>query len=434
MPQELTQLDAHKRLTRIVLIVVLLLASLWSFYAFRWYLGNTLAEYFNSDDNRLDLAQTAQRLAPGDPLTNWRLGQVTQKTLPLEQTSAALVDYEKAVALAPGDYRFWMTLGTARDQTDDAAGAERAFREAISLAPAYAYPHWHLGNLLLRDGRYDEAFAELRIAGTSAPDELRPQMFNLIWQVYNNDFASMRKAVGDKAENRAAFALYLLDQRRVDEGIGMWDSLSIEEKRENKPSGEQFINTLVGIARFHDALKAWNDLESTPAYRSEIGHINDGSFEEIIGYRPETIFGWQVKNQPQVQIGIDPNISHSGSRSLRFVFQVRTQLDAMLTSQLVPVEKDTSYDFECFVKTVKLQSGGPPLIQIIDANSGALLSESETAPNGDNDWTRVGLAFKTSDKTEAINLRIVRAKCGDDAVCPIFGTVWYDDFSLNRHN
>jgi hypothetical protein len=27
-------------------------------------------------------------------------------------------------------------------------------------------------------------------------------------------------------------------------------------------------------------------------------------------------------------------------------------------------------------------------------------------------------------------VRMVRNTCGDSAVCPIFGTVWYDDFNL----
>ena len=444
MPQELTQLDTHKRFTRIVLILFLLLAAVWSYYACRWYIGNTLAEYFNSGDNNLDLARAAQRLAPGDPLTNWRLAQVSQKSLPLDQAAASLADYEKAVALAPGDYRFWVTLGTAREQTGDAAGAEQAFRQAVSLAPAYAYPHWNLGNVLIRNGRYDEAFAELRSAATAAPEELRPQMFNLILQVYGNDFESIKKAVGDNSETRATFALYLLDQRKIDEGLAIWNSLSVAEKKANKEAGLQFITALVRIPRFHDALSAWNDLESTPGDRAEMNKITDGSFEEIIGYRPETIFGWQVKNPPQVQIGIDPNVSHSGSRSLRLVFQVRSQLDAMLTSQLVPVEKDTNYDFECYVKTAKLQTGGPTVVQIIDANSGALIAASDGAPTGDSDWSRIGLTFKTSEKTEAITVKIVRAPCGDAnadanadakaAICPIFGTVWYDDFNLNRRN
>ncbi len=434
MPQELIQVNARSRPTRIVLVLLLAIATLWSYYVFRWYLGNTMAEYFNTSENNLDLAKIAKNLAPSDPLTSWRLAQVSQKRLPLEQASVALAEYERAVSLSPSDYRFWMSLGVAREQAGEMASAEPALRQAVALAPSYAYPHWYLGNLLLRSGRYDEAFIELRKAGDAAPDELRPQMFNLVLQIYASDFEAMRKAIGENAETRAKFSLYLLNQKKVDEGIAIWETLSVTEKRENKESGEALIQTLVGIPRFHDALKAWNDLEATTGFRAELGHIYDGSLEETIGYRPDTIFGWQVKGSSQVEIGIDPNVSHSGARSLRYAFLVRNQLDAVLTTQLVPVEPNTTYDFECFVRTSKLQTGGPPLVQIVDANSGAQLVASDAAPTGDNDWTRISLSFKTSDKTEAITLKIARASCGEDKICPIFGTVWYDDFSLNRHN
>jgi Flp pilus assembly protein TadD len=166
MPQELIQFDARKRPTRVVLILLLVLATIWSYYAFRWYLGNTLAEYFNTGENSLDLARVASSLAPNDPITHWRLAQVSQKKLPLDQSASAIFEYEKAVALSPSDYRFWMALGTAREQAGEIEKAEAALRRATSLAPSYAYPHWYLGNLLVRRGSYDEAFQELRTAST----------------------------------------------------------------------------------------------------------------------------------------------------------------------------------------------------------------------------------------------------------------------------
>ena len=106
-------------------------------------------------------------------------------------------------------------------------------------------------------------------------------------------------------------------------------------------------------------------------------------------------------------------------------------------AQLVPVQPNTDYDFECYVATEKLETGSAPQIQILDANTGAGLFDSSMAPGGTNDWTRINAAFKTSDKTEAIMLKIMRPKCGDveqNPVCPIFGSVWYDDFSLKRRN
>lgn len=434
MPQELIQVDARKISTRVVLVLFLLVAGLWSYYAFRWYLGNTLAEFFNTGDNNLDIAQVAETLAPKDPLTHWRLGQVSLKKLPLDQMGTGISELEQAVSLSPNDYRFWMTLGTVREQANESAKAEEALHQAIKLAPSYAYPHWYLGNLLLRSGRYDEAFHELRIASEADPAALRPQLFNLLWEIYGSDPEALAKAVGSNPETRAGFALYLLNAHRYEEGLKVWSSLSAEEKKVNKPIGDAIVSALVSVPRFHDALAVWNDLAPTSSYRGEIGRITDGSFEEVITYGSDTVFGWQVKSAPQMQIGIDPQNSHNGGRSLRLVFQVRSQLDATVLSQLVPVQKDTSYDFECYVKTAQFQSGGPLTIQILDANGGTSLAVSPSAPDGDSDWSRVALSFKTSDKTEAVTIRIYRGGCGDGVVCPIFGNVWYDDFSITRHN
>src|SRR4029078_12012097 len=101
MGQELLQVDTRKLPVRIVFVLIIAVATVWSYYAFRWFFGNTMAEYFNTGQNNLKLAQIAQTLSPNDPLTNWRLGQVSQKTLPLDQAPLALAEYEKAVSLSP---------------------------------------------------------------------------------------------------------------------------------------------------------------------------------------------------------------------------------------------------------------------------------------------------------------------------------------------
>lgn len=434
MPQEVIQLRVRKIPVRILLIVLLLVAGFWSYNVVRWYLGNTLAEYFDPVQSNLHVAQMAVSMAPDDPLTHWRIAQVNQRNSPLDQQAPAIAEYEKAVSLSPNDYRLWMSLGTAREQSGDPAKAELAFRRAVALAPAYAYPRWYLGNLLLRNSRYDEAFAELRTASEADP-EFRPQQFSLIWAIYSEDPQALRKAVGESPAARANFALYLLNQKRFDEGLGLWNGLSGDEKKANKVTAEPIIATLNSQLRFHDALQVWNDV-SAEKYRAEVGRVFDGSFEESVAYGPETVFGWQVRSAPNTSIGIDPGKSHSGERSLKLIFQVRSNLEAINVGQLVPVQPGTEYEFECYVATDKLETGSAPQVHIIDATNGAVLAASPMAPTGSNDWNRISFTFKTGDKTEAVNLKVVRLSCGTEEapVCPIFGSVWYDDFTFKRRN
>lgn len=434
MPQEVIHLSVRHPLLKIVLILLLSAAAVWSYFAVRWYLGNTLAEYSNPADNSLNVPQMAASMAPRDPLTHWRIAQVSQKILPLDQQGPALAEYEKAVSLSPYDYRFWMALGTAQEQAGDPAKAEQALKRAVALAPAYAYPHWYLGNLLLRNGQYDEAFAELRLASQADP-ELQPQQFNLIWAIYSNDPEGLKRSIGPSAAAQAQFALYLLSQKHYEEGLRSWNGLTTEEKKANKDTAQSIVTTLNSDLRFHDAMQVWNEVTSEK-FHVEVGRIFDASFEEPLAYGAETVFGWQVKSASNVSIGIDPNKGHSGARSLRFVFQVRNNIEGITAGQLVPVAPGSDYDFEFYVSTDKLESGSAPLIQIVDASTGAVLATSQMAPGGTNDWNRINLSFKTGDKTEAVNLKIMRVSCGSEEVpvCPIFGSVWYDDFSLKRRS
>ena len=434
MPQEVIQLNVRKLPIRILLIILLLIAGIWSYFVLRWYIGNMLAEYFNPGQSSIDVANTAASMAPNDPLTHWRLAQVSQKALPLDQQGPAIAEYEKAVSLSPYDYRFWMSLGTAHEQSGNAVKAEEALRRAVSLAPAYSYPHWYLGNLLVRNGRYDEAFNELRLASQADP-ELLPQLFNLTWQIYSTDPEALQRAVGESAPVRAKFAQYLINQKRFEDGIRLWNGLSNEEKRANKETGEAIMIALRNELRFNDAALVWNELMSEK-FRIEVGQIFDGGFEEPVSYTEDTLFGWLVKNQLHMQIAIDPDRSRSGSRSLRLLFQVRSNLDTINVSQLVPVQPNTEYDFECYVATEKLETGSAPEVQLIDASTGAAIFSSPQAPGGTNHWSRINFSFKTSDKTQAILLKLARVSCASDEnpVCPIFGSVWYDDFTLKRRN
>ncbi len=433
MPQELIHLTSRKPVVRIAMILFLIVAAIWSYVVVSWYLGNTFAENVAQSDRDLDIARMAVSMAPDDPLTHWRLGIVSQSKLPFDQIGQAIAEYEKAVSLSPNDYRFWTALGVAYEQAGEHDKGEVALKRAVSLAPSYGHPHWFLGNLLLRRSRYDEAFTELRLA-SEANEEFRPQLFILIWEIYNSDFDSLSKAVGNQPSARAAFAFHLLKQRKYDEGLRLWATLSSNDKTANKPTADSMVTALLAAARYYDALKVWNDVAPNAESRATIDRITDGSFEQATNYGPEMVFAWQVKNVAQVQIGVDPNSGHTGNRSLRLVFQVRQNLASLSATQRVAVSPDTEYELEFYRKSQKLESGSTPFIRVTNSADGALLASSDRAADGDTDWQRVSLTFKTPLKSEAVIISIDRDKCPDVDICPIFGTVWYDDFSFKRRN
>ena len=433
MPQELLHIPTNNPICRVLMILFLIVAGFGSYLAVCWYLGNLFAENLEPGERDLDVATLAVSLSPSDPLVHWRLGSVSLSKLPLDPKNEAVNEFEKAVSLSPNDYRFWTTLGIAYERVGDRTKAEIALKRAVDLAPSYSQPHWFLGNLLLRSGRYEEAFAELRLA-SDAYEEFRPQFFILLWEIYGSDFDSLIRSLGDKTATRAQFALHLMKQKRFEEGMRIWGTLSAADKVANKEIADVIIATLIGLQHFHDAMNIWNDIAPSAAAQAVIDRVFDGGFEQFTNYGADWLFVWQVKSTSEMQISIDPSVSHSGSRSLRLTFQARSTLAAVNTVQLVPIRSNTHYDFEFYRKSQNLQSGSTPYIQVINAADGLELAASDGAANGNSDWTRVSLSFETPPKAEAIIIMITRKPCPDTNICPIFGNLWYDDFSLKRRN
>ncbi|HEV7859150.1 MAG TPA: hypothetical protein VGO91_11080 [Pyrinomonadaceae bacterium] len=435
--EQLKFIEVRTPLARVLLLLPVLLALVCSWYALRWYVGNTIVEYAPSlDEGALETARSGLGIAPDDPLAHWTVAGLERRSLDPELLPDVVRQYEEAVGLSPNDYRLWMDLGVAREQAGDVAGGEKALRRAVLLAPAYADPRWFLGNLLLRAGRQDEAFAELRRAGDANPATYRPQIFNLAWQVYGGNAAEMKRAVGESAAARGALAAYLSGRGRTDDALDLWSSLNTMEKQDQREVGEGLMSALVSAKRYRAALGLFRDLSAEGDAAVPVGQFQNGGFEnELAGGATANPFGWQLKSVPQAQIGLDPRHRHAGERSLRVTFNASNAFNFDNISQLVVVEPSTQYRLECYVRTDELKSAGAPVIEIVDSSDGSVLTTSGALPVGKNDWQPLTIDFKTTGKTEAVTVRTGRVPCAmEGSVCPIFGTIWYDDFNLQRGN
>jgi tetratricopeptide (TPR) repeat protein len=430
-PDQLKLIDVRKPALRVLLVVPVALALLFSWYAVRWYMGNFVAEFApRMEEGQIEAAQAAMRLAPDDPWTHGAVASIKKNSLLPEELADAVRHYEEAVRLSPNDYRFWLELGRAREQSGDRAGGEKALRRAVELAPSYVYPRWYLGNLLLRAGQSEEAFRELQRAA-EADSALRPQLFNVAWTLYGQNIDEIKRVVGDSAAARSEFAVYLMGRQRVDDALGLWASLRPEEKKAQRAAGEGMLKSLLEQKRYRAALGVFADLNGDAVKAEQF--VNGGFEEDIDATAVASVFNWQIKSDAQAQIAIDGSRGHGGARSLRILFKAATTLSFQNIAQLVAVEPAAEYRFECYVRAQDLKSGGMPRLEIIDArDTSTVLATSEPVAPGTYDWQPVTVNFKTPPQTEAVIVRVGRENCGSVAVCPIFGIVWYDDFNLQR--
>jgi hypothetical protein len=425
MAEQITLINVRAVWARLPLAVLAAAALYGAWCGLRWCVGNTMAEWAQD----LETAESATRLAPADPQSHLKAARIRRVTFEPGELPEALRRYERAAELAPNDYLIWMEMGRALGAAGDAEGGIRALRRAVELAPRYAQPRWHMGNALLRAGRTDEAFAELRLAAEADP-ALLAQVYNLAWQVYDQNMPRVIEAVGSSALARAQLTVVLVGRKRLDDALAVWSGLSAEEKQLHPGAGEALIRALYEQGHHRSALRALGE-QGVAGLAPE--RMANGGFESDIGPPGKQLFQWQVANLPAgSSVAIDSRAAHGGQRSLRVSFGASSQIDFKSVSQLVVAEPSTRYRLTFFVRTEELKSAATLYAEVSDATGdGAVLGASPPVPAGTQDWQPVAVEFTTGPRTQSVLVRLSRAGCAD-GVCPIFGKIWYDDFDLQR--
>ncbi|HJQ32258.1 MAG TPA: tetratricopeptide repeat protein [Pyrinomonadaceae bacterium] len=422
---------------RVPLLLAALLALYVSWYCVASGVGSTMAEtapgsYANDPQAAMESAAAAVRLAPNAPETHLMLARLSQLSFEPEGVERAMREYEEAARLAPNDYLVWLEAGRARAALGDPQGGVEMLRRSVALAPNYAQPHWHLGNALLRAGQTEEAFAEMQRAA-DADAGLRPQVFNLAWQVYGPDMSRVIAVVGKTPEARAQLVSVLGGRGRFDDALAIWEGLDPAERRDHMQTGAGLANALYGRGQFHLALRTLREAGAAPDDLTA-EKVWNGGFESDIGQGIKLPFMWEIAQPPGAQIAIDARVAASGRRSLRIVFNSSGQLDFGHVSQTVAAEPSTRYRLTYSLKTEELRSVATLYVVVTEATAGApvtLASPQVNAPTGTNEWKQNSIEFTTGPNTEAFVIHIARVGCTEGS-CPIYGKIWYDDFNLER--
>jgi hypothetical protein len=415
---------------RWLLLLPALLAILGATWAVRWYAGNTVAEYApDANEGGIEMARLAVRWAPGDPLTHWRLGTLEEKTFSADSLAAAVREYQEAVAISPNDYRYWMELGRALESAGDGQSGEKALRRAVDLAPAYSHPRWSLGNLLVREGKFEEAFNQLGRAAES-DSQMRPQVFDLGMRVLDGDIEQIAKVTCASPAARLQFAIYLVGAHRFDDAMRMWHASSPADRQAQTALTNEMEQSLIQAKQFRASLSVLREIQGN-ANLPPADQIWNGGFESPLSQTSADLFGWVVNSRQLAQITLDSH-GHTGQGSLRIVFRAPSSLDKIPVSQTVAVEPGTQYRFDYYARTEGLVTASAPVLTVRDAVDGNVLVTSKPLPTGTNDWQRVTLDFATNPSHDGITVGFSRAPCSETEICPIFGSVWYDDFNLQR--
>jgi Carbohydrate binding domain len=189
----------------------------------------------------------------------------------------------------------------------------------------------------------------------------------------------------------------------------------------------ELVRQLIAAKAFRQAFELWRTDESLKPPL-----IFNGGFEEPLRNPfSDTGFDWYVFAKSEARIAADESEKLSGGKSLLIAFSGEWKAVRDVISQRIVVDPDRRYRITFGVKTKELVTGAPPAIVIIDAANNQRLGLSQAFPSPTSDWQKISFEFSTAPATQAIVLELTKVE-GACAPCPIFGTLWLDDFLIEH--
>ncbi|PYS46227.1 MAG: hypothetical protein DMF68_19710 [Acidobacteria bacterium] len=407
----------YRAIIRFAIAIIAIVSCLYGIrIAYRMGIARTFSEYAESVNSLpaeyhiydpTPLAEQAINLSPSDPEAHFARGVVlTDEGRNVE----AVKEFERAVALSPRDYRFWIRLGSMREGIGDETGALDAYNETVRLAPFYSQPRWQLGNLLLRMGRLQEAFAELRNAAQS-DQSLLPGLIDLAWGVSGGDTRVVEEFIQPQTTSwRLALARTFAKHGKAAESVSLFRAAGNDASADERRA---LINELLAAKQFNEAYEIWSVGRNTNS--SGVVAITDGGFEGQIHF-DEPGFGWQLlRGSQSVRFSLDKGGPHVGSNSLRLDWSGDSNPATPVISQLVLVEPNTRYRLRFTARTHEVVTGGRALVVVTDASGSDAhtVAQSAPLPDGSSDWQEYSIEFTTGEATRAVRINVERQSCGN---------------------
>ena len=376
-------------------------------------------------------ADVAVRFAPGDPEAHYTRALALVN---LQRLDEAVAELHEATRLRPHHYYEWLDLGVTLDRLGDQLAAVDALRESVRLAPSFAQPRWQLGNILYRQGRYQEAFAELRLGAQSNP-LLAPGLIELAWVAADGDVGTVEALV----EARSGRRHFELASFLAKQGKGADAARHVREAGEPRDAGEsailhQTISSLLAAEQFYDAYRTWaaaHHLTVDSGATSSAQFFNGNFVEPIMQDDPG--FGWQLPAVPNVSASIDPSGPSPDTRSIRLQFTGDNAPGSQLLHQLVLLQPNSRYSLSFMARAEDLVSGGPPVIRALSGagQTTKILGQSVPLSPGTSGWSPYKIDFSTDENSSAVVIALQRLAC-TQSPCPIFGKLWLSGFSLGK--
>lgn len=385
---------------------------------------------YGMTSNVLPAVNEAVKISPFDPEGHYMRARTLQN---VGQIPAALPELERATALQPRNFGLWMELAGSYDLAGKPDEAIAAVTRAIKAAPYYAQTHWQLGNLLLRQGRREEAFAEFRLA-VNSDSTFMPNAVDLAWGAFNGDAQIIEKNLQPHSSAaRLALAVVFARRGAFDDAMRLF-RMAADRSEERRSERETLLTELMNAKRYYEAWEVWAVGREVGgnSYRNGLASMTDGGFEQGLSFT-ETNFGWRLNpEKPTVSVSVDSREPFADATSLQVRWEGKSSPAVYTAAQVVLVEPNKRYRLKFAARTNELVTGGVPEVAVLSDFEGPLLA-SVPLPQGTTVWKNYTLEFDSLIGSRIVIVAIRRKAC-QSMPCPAFGTTWFDAFALQANS
>ena len=366
---------------------------------------------------------------PSNP-ENWhRLGTYYALDFEHADPPRAISYLQRAVSLDPASPYDWTDLAEAYESVGDVADAEKSFHAAQSAYPISADVAWRFGNFLMRQNRLDEAFREIQQAVTVKPD-LAPLAISRCWRSTRDVDRLLGSALPATPDVYWAALDFFVKTSEPDAVTATWHRIVGAGAPFQLPDAFPAVDMLIASGHSDDAKTVWQ--EALAATHTPPQYAPPGSLIWNGGFEYELLNGglaWHYQPVQGAILGFDEEAPHSGDRSLRILFDGTANVDFEALWQNVPVEANTRYRFQAYVRADQITTDSGIRFAVIDLSPQPIPQQFTSNTIGTQPWSLVDLDFVTGPETRALRVIIQRppsARLGNK----IQGSVWIDDVSL----
>ena len=297
----------------------------------------------------------------------------------------AASEWAAAARLNPMDSRVWIREGLNAEGQGRLAEAERLYLHAAEI-DRLLEPRWTLMNFYFRTGDGDGFWRWAREAFAISYGDRKP-LFDLCWRVRQDASFIESRALPANYAVQLQFMNFLLAKGRLEDAAGVAGRIAGEAPAADARAFEQCVEQLLSGGRPAAALKLWNSLcVRRMIARAKLDaaagvSLTDGGFE----YEPAGLgFDWRVGAAPGVA-AIWMNDPHR----MRFTFSGKEPDQAVLLSQVIPVDPASRYELRFEYRTWGIAPGTGIRVRGFGGTTPDLSSE---------DWARQSLRFEAGGR------------------------------------